>query len=56
LGPQRSSAPLPTSGGLEVAPRRGFSIKGPALVGLAALAIAAAWIFLFFVVIPPVFG
>jgi hypothetical protein len=31
-------------------------MKGPALLGLAALAVAAAWIFLFFVVIPPLFG
>jgi len=39
-----------------VAHRQGFSVRGPALLGLGAVAIAAAWIFLFFVVIPPIFG
>lgn len=34
----------------------GMSVKGPALFGLAALAIAGFWIYLLFFVIAPVFG
>jgi hypothetical protein len=36
--------------------RNGVSIKGPALLGLTAVAIAGVWIYLLFAVIPAVFN
>jgi len=35
---------------------KGFSVKGPALFGMAAVLVAAMWIYLLFFVIPPIFN